>query len=199
MWNPESTISTSPVIALSRVAQQKSCCLTDLGRFDIPPKRRALAIDVEDVRKPADPCGGQRLDGTCRNRVHANVPGAEIGGEVADCRLQRSLRNAHHVVVRKYSLAPQIRQRQDAPPPRFSIRGAAALARAMSEYAEISSAILKPSRVVFANGVVSSSRGANAAPWTTKSRPPNSCSTFANTDVDVGVGRDITRKDERGV
>ena len=54
--------------------------------------------------------------------------------------------------------------RATLPPSRFSISGAAPRVSAISEYAEMSSAIRKPSRVVCENGEDSSSRAANAAP-----------------------------------
>ena len=60
------------------------------------------------------------------------------------------------------------------PPPRGSISGTAPRASAISEYAEMSIVIRKPSRLVMTKGALSSSGGANAAPCTRKSRPPNS-------------------------
>ena len=60
------------------------------------------------------------------------------------------------------------------PPPRGSISGTAPRASAISEYTEMSIVIRKPSRLVMTKGALSSSGGANAAPCTRKSRPPNS-------------------------
>ena len=60
------------------------------------------------------------------------------------------------------------------PPPRFSISGVTARVSPIREYALMSSAMRKLSREVSANGFFSASAGANAAPWTKKSRPPNS-------------------------
>ena len=85
------------------------------------------------------------------------------------------------------------------PPPRRSISGAAPRASAMSEYALTSSR--QPE--AFARGLderesdASSSRGANAAPWTTKSSPPNSCSIAREDVVDLRVVGDVAGQDQR--
>ena len=62
------------------------------------------------------------------------------------------------------------------PAPRFSISGTTARVSAISEYALTSSAMRNPSREVCTKGLDNSAGGANAAPCTKKSRPPNSAS-----------------------
>src|SRR5262249_3880301 len=39
---------------------------------------------------------------------------AQVSGQIADARLERGLRDAHHVVVREDALAAQVREREDA-------------------------------------------------------------------------------------
>ena len=60
------------------------------------------------------PADGQRLDRSGADRVHPDPVPAQIGGQVAHRRLQRRLRHAHHVVVRRPALGADIGQRQQA-------------------------------------------------------------------------------------
>ena len=61
----------------------------------------------------------------------------------------------------------------------------------------MSSAVRNASRVVWVKGADSASRGANAAPWTTKSRRPIDSRICREERVDLLVGGDVARHDQR--
>ena len=63
----------------------------------------------------------------------------------------------------------------------------------------MSSAMRKLSREVSVNGFLSASAGANAAPCTRKSRPPNSRSSVGAEVRDLLIVADVARQDERVV
>ena len=75
--------------------------------------RRVVFVPLQNVAEIADAGRRQCLDRPRRNRVDANILLAEIGREIAHARLQRRLRNAHHVVMRHPFLGAVIGQRQD--------------------------------------------------------------------------------------
>src|SRR3546814_3823818 len=83
-----------------QVGQQIEAGAADLRNADVLAQRRVQLVPLEDMAEIADAGGGQRLDRPGRDRVHADVLVAEIGGEVAHARFQCRLGDAHDVVVR---------------------------------------------------------------------------------------------------
>ena len=59
--------------AFAGIAQEESGRLCDFGCLDVATQRRAIRIHVQDVRKPFDAGSGQRLDRSCRHRIHADI------------------------------------------------------------------------------------------------------------------------------
>ena len=82
--------------------------------------------------KPGDAGRRERPDRPGADRVDADAVGPEVGGEVADRRLERGLGDAHHVVVRDDLLGAVVGQRQDATSPGWS-SGRASRVSATSE------------------------------------------------------------------
>src|SRR3954452_13239887 len=96
-----------------RVAQEVAGRRADVLRLDVAAKRRALLDDRLHRRKAGDRTRGERTHGAGRHGVHADVPLAEVPGEVLDRRVERRLRDTHHVVVRYRPLAAEIGHRDD--------------------------------------------------------------------------------------
>ena len=119
--------------------------------------------------KPAMPAGRERPDRAGADRVDPDPVRAEVGGEVADGRLERRLRDAHHVVVRDDLLGAVVGQRHDRRTRaggRAGRRGSARPAsrrrrRARARSRRATCRRTPPSR---------SSRFANARAWTRMSR-----------------------------
>ena len=97
--------------------EQEHRGVSHLGCFDRPPQRRPIAIDLQNAGEAGDPRSRERLDRSRGDGVHADVLRPEIGREVADGRLERGLRHAHHVVVLEDTLASEVGQREDAAAP----------------------------------------------------------------------------------
>ena len=80
-------------------------------------ERRALLEHVLHRREARDRARGERPNRPGRDRVDANRLLAEIPGEVPHRRVERRLRDAHHVVVRHGPHATEVRHRHDRPAP----------------------------------------------------------------------------------
>ena len=138
------------------------------------------------------------LIGPGRDGVDADVLRTEIGGQVAHRRFERRLRHAHHVVVGEHALAAEIRQRQDAAAaaPLHQRRDAA---RQRDE--RVGADVERDAETRRARSgrtdSTAPSRGANAAPCTRKSRPPNSSSIVANSVAICSSLGDVARQHER--
>ena len=76
-------------------------------------QRRALLDDRLHRREAGDRARGERAHRPGRDRVHADVLLPEVPGEVAHGRVERRLRDAHHVVVRHGPLAAEVGHRHD--------------------------------------------------------------------------------------
>src|ERR1043166_2826652 len=83
--------------------------IAHLAQLHVALERRLLRVVLEDLREAADTAGSQRVDGPRRDRVHTNPPHADVGGEIADGRLQRRLGDAHDVVAGRHLLGAVVR------------------------------------------------------------------------------------------
>ena len=109
---------------------------------------------------PETPRAASVLIGTRRNRVHTDVPGPQIMGEIANGGFEGGLGDTHDVVVGHDPFRAKIRQRHDGSALRHQRQG-----RARQRDERIGADIErggKPLRVVLTNCPVSSSRGAKA-------------------------------------
>src|SRR5207237_2694603 len=59
--------------ALRGVTQKERGRLAYFARLDVAPQRRTIAVDAENAREPADAHRGNRLDGTGRDGVDADI------------------------------------------------------------------------------------------------------------------------------
>src|SRR4051812_47540975 len=79
------------------ITQQINASAADIFDRNIALKRRIQTIPFQDIIEVADPPGGQRIDRTGGNRVHADVVAAEIDGEIAHTGFERRLCDPHYV------------------------------------------------------------------------------------------------------
>src|SRR5262249_38472422 len=76
------------------------------------PQRRVVLVPFEDVAEVADPRRRQRLDRTRGDGVDTDVLLAQVGGEIANGRLERRFGDPHHVVMRHPFLGAVIGERE---------------------------------------------------------------------------------------
>ena len=112
-WYPESTYSVVPVTFLRVVREQVGGRRADVVGVDVAVQRRALLDDRLHRREAGDRARRERAHRAGGDRVDADVLLAEVPGEVAHGRVERRLRDAHHVVVRHRALAAEVRHRHD--------------------------------------------------------------------------------------
>src|ERR1035437_32054 len=81
------------------VAGQKQGRAADFQLVHIAAERGAVGMGLEHVAEIADAARGESLDRAGGNGVDANVPGAEVPGEIADRGFESGLGHGHDVVV----------------------------------------------------------------------------------------------------
>ena len=113
MLNPPSTKMISPVIAPARSDARNARGVADVLLRDVGAHRGDLVERAVELAEVADPARGQRPDRAGGDRVDPDALGPEVGGEVADRRLERRLGDAHHVVVGRDALGAEVGEGED--------------------------------------------------------------------------------------
>src|ERR1700684_2664418 len=80
--------------------QEVDGALADLLDGHRATQRRVVFVPPQYVPKVADAGGGERFDRAGRDRVDANALFAQVGREIANAGLERSLGDAHDIIVR---------------------------------------------------------------------------------------------------
>ena len=111
-WNPLSTWSTSPVTPRAASDSRNAAASPHLQRIGPGAERRVFAVVLHHLADARNPRGRERLRRARRDRVHPHPSRAQIGRQVADRRLERRLRDPHHVVVGYGALAAQVAERE---------------------------------------------------------------------------------------
>src|SRR5262249_46799327 len=101
-----------PGAAAREIAEEIPRGVADFLDRHAAPQWRVVLVPFEDVAEVTDPRRRQRLDRARGDGVDADILFPQIGGEIANGRLERRFGDPHHVVMRHPFLGPVIGERE---------------------------------------------------------------------------------------
>src|SRR5277367_6619989 len=100
--------------AAGHLRGQENSGATDFQLLGVAVQRRAVGVSLQHVAQAADAAGGESLNRSSGDSVHANILLAQVRGKITHRSFECCLCDAHHVVVRHNLFRSVVCQSDDA-------------------------------------------------------------------------------------